>query len=212
MNSLRFKIYAIVFIILFIPLTVRAEPVKILAFGDSLTAGYGLDADQAYPEKLAMRLERKGYDIEMVNAGISGDTTTGGLNRLKWTLKQNPDIVLLALGANDALRFIDPSVPRKNLDDMLSILQERNIPTVLLGMYAPRNAGAAYTGKFDAIYPDLAKKYDVAAYYPFILEGVAMNPDLNLEDRVHPNDRGTDIMADNLLSVVEPLVKRQQNK
>ena len=138
----------------------------ILAFGDSLTAGYGVAPQDAFPVRLAARLKADGYVAEVTNAGISGDTTSGGLARLDWTLTDHPDIVLLELGANDALRGIDPKLARANLDAMLARLTAAHIKVLLIGMEAPGNWGADYQKSFDAIYPDLAKKYGVPLY-PF---------------------------------------------
>lgn len=191
------------------PAGAKAESLKILAFGDSLTAGYGLPNGEAFPEKLEEKLQAKGYDVDVINAGLSGETTSGGLNRLEWVLQQEPDIVLLGLGANDAMRFIDPEVTARNITAMLEILEGRDLSVLLLGMYAPRNSGPAYTEAFDALYPRLAEQFDVA-YYPFILEGVAMNQDLNLKDGIHPNEKGTDVIADNLLPYVEALLDKSE--
>ncbi|MGM0423004.1 MAG: arylesterase [Pseudomonadota bacterium] len=207
----RFKVYLLAFFAFFVffqPLAAAAEPVKILAFGDSLTAGYGLSNGEAFPEKLEEKLRDKGYQVDVINAGISGETTSGGLNRLEWVLQNEPDIVMLGLGANDAMRFIDPKIVEQNLTQMLEILQDRDLDVLLLGMYAPRNSGPAYTKSFDAIYPRLAEQFNIA-YYPFLLEGVAMDPDLNLKDRVHPNEKGTEVIADNLLPRVEKLLQNE---
>lgn len=178
--------------------TAKADTYKILAFGDSLTAGYGLDQGKSYPDKLQEKLLVLGYDVKVINAGVSGETTTGGLNRLDWTMQHNPDLVVLALGANDALRFIDPDLTYRNLDSMIVKIKDRGAKVLLLGMVAPRNGGAEFTQKFDAIYPRLAKVHDIPLY-PFILEGVATKPDLNIHDGVHPNEKGTEIIANNVL-------------
>jgi acyl-CoA thioesterase-1 len=207
----RFKVYLVAiftFFAFFHPLTALADPVKILAFGDSLTAGKGLPNGDAFPEKLEKKLQDKGYHVDVINAGLSGETTSGGLNRLEWVLQNEPDIVMLGLGANDAMRFIDPDLVEQNLTGMLEILQRRNLDVILFGMYAPRNSGPVYTKRFDALYPRLAKQFNVT-YYPFLLEGVAMDPDLNQQDRIHPNEKGTGIIADNLLPLVENLLKNE---
>lgn len=206
-----FKPYVLIFLFLLLPLSAHAEPYKILAFGDSLTAGYGLDQGQAYPDKLEKKLRAMGYDVEIVNAGVSGETTTGGLNRLDWTMKHNPDLVMLALGANDALRFIDPGLTKKNLDQMISKIKAYDADVFLLGMLAPRNIGEDFIKRFDTIYPDLAKEYDIPLY-PFILEGVATNPDLNLKDGLHPNNKGTEIIADRILPYLRDILDSQQIK
>jgi acyl-CoA thioesterase-1 len=196
--SWGFKAYVVFMALFFTPSTAKADTYKILAFGDSLTAGYGLDQGKSYPDKLQEKLLVLGYDVKIINAGVSGETTTGGLNRLDWTMQHNPDLVVLALGANDALRFIDPDLTYRNLDSMIVKIKDRGAKVLLLGMVAPRNGGAEFTQKFDAIYPRLAKVHDIPLY-PFILEGVATKPDLNIHDGVHPNEKGTEIIANNVL-------------
>ncbi len=178
---------------------------RIVAFGDSLTAGYGLPRDQAFPARLAARLKHDGYDIEMQNAGVSGDTSSGGLARLDWTLRDHPDLVLLELGANDALRGTDPKLTRANLDAILARLASRHIKVLLIGMKAPGNWGPAYQKSFDAIYPDLARKYDVALY-PFFLDGVALDEKLNQADMLHPNAAGVAVIVGRIAPVVERLL------
>ena len=178
----------------------------VLAFGDSLTAGYGMSPQEAYPAQLEEQLKAKGHDVKIINAGVSGDTTTGGLNRLDWALKHNPDLVLLGLGANDALRHLPPDLALKNLSGIIAKLQEQGKDIILLGMYAPRNFGPGYTKKFDGIYTALADQYDVPLY-PFLLEGVFGNPALNLTDGLHPNDKGAEIIARNLLPFVEEFLE-----
>ena len=175
-----------------------AGPVRILALGDSLTAGYGLPQAQGFTVQLERALRAKGYDAQVINAGVSGDTTAGGLARLEWALGDNPDIVVVALGANDTLRALDPAGTRQNLDGILATLKQRNIPTLLVGMFAPPNLGRDYGDRFNAIYPDLAKKYDVPLY-PFFLEGVALDRKLNQEDGMHPNAAGVAIMVEGIL-------------
>ncbi len=205
-----FKVYLFVALFMIIGSAAMAEPYKILAFGDSLTAGYGMSPQDAYPAQLETKLKAAGYDVKIQNAGVSGDTTTGGLNRLDWSLQNKPDLVLLGLGANDALRNLNPDIPEKNLDQMLSTLQDREIDVLLLGMYAPRNFGPRYTSFFDSIYPDLADKYDVPLY-PFLLDGVFGNPTLNLTDGLHPNQKGAEVMADKLLPFVREFLESEDN-
>lgn len=178
---------------------------RIVAFGDSLTAGYGLPQDQAFPSLLAARLKHDGYDVEMQNAGVSGDTTSGGLARLDWTLRGHPDLVLLELGANDALRGIDPKLTRANLDAILARLAGRHIKVLLIGMKAPGNWGPGYQKSFDAIYPDLARKYGVPLY-PFYLDGVALDEKLNQGDMLHPNAAGVAVIVGRIAPVVERLL------
>jgi acyl-CoA thioesterase I len=183
--------------------TGQAAPLKIMAFGDSLFAGYGLSSDSDnIPSRLEAALKADGHDVKVVNAAVSGDTTTDGLARLDWSLADKPDLLLLELGANDALRGQDPDTAKANLDQILSRLKAANIPVVLCGMIAPRNLGAAYSAKFDPMYKELADKYQVPLY-PFILDGVALNPGLNQGDGMHPNKDGAAIVAQRLLPVVE---------
>lgn len=186
-----------------------AETYKILAFGDSLTAGYGLPSGQAFPDKLEVKLKAAGYDVKVINAGVSGETTSGGLNRLDWTLKHDPDLVLLGLGANDALRFLPPDLAYQNLEAMIQNIQSRGIQILLLGMYAPRNSDPRYIQKFDRIFPTLAQKYNIPLY-PFLLEGVALNPAYNLADGVHPNNQGTEIIANNLFPYMIHIIKHSK--
>jgi acyl-CoA thioesterase-1 len=182
-----------------------ARTPAILAFGDSLTAGYGLPANEAFPARLAARLKDQGVDVKMINGGVSGDTTTDGLARLDWALADKPDFVILALGANDALRGIDPKIVRANLDAMIGRIQASGAKLLLLGMVAPANWGADYEREFDRIYPELAKAHNVPLY-PFFLDGVAMNPQLNQADGMHPNERGVAIMVDRIAPLVAKLV------
>jgi acyl-CoA thioesterase-1 len=173
----------------------------ILDFGDSLTAGYGLPEGQAFPARLQAWLCRQGIFTQVVNAGVSGDTTAGGLTRLDWALADKPDLVILALGANDALRGIDPAIVRANLDKMMRKIEAAGAKLLLLGMRAPPNWGEAYRRDFDRIFPDLAHAHRVPLY-PFILEGVAMQPQLNQADGLHPNARGVTVLVDHIGPVV----------
>ncbi|WP_417318183.1 arylesterase [Emcibacter sp.] len=181
----------------------------ILAIGDSLTAGYGLPPGEGYPEQLAKALESKGESINMVNAGVSGDTSSGGLARLEWVLDSidggGPDLVILEFGANDALRGIDPAITRENLDRMLAILRARKIPILFAGMIAPPNMGPDYANKFNLIYPQLAEKYDVE-FYPFFLNGVAGELHLNQSDGMHPNTKGVQEIVKGILPHIQPLL------
>ena len=181
----------------------QGAPVKIMAFGDSLFAGYGLSSDaDNIPSQLEAGLKADGHDVKMINAAVSGDTTTDGLARLDWSLADKPDLVLLELGANDALRGQDPDKAKANLDQILSRLKAANVAVVLCGMVAPRNLDQSYRAKFDPIYKELADKYQVPLY-PFILDGVAMDPALNQGDGIHPNKAGAALIAKKLLPVVE---------
>jgi len=182
-----------------------AEPVKILALGDSLTAGYGLPEADAFTTRLQTALKDKGYDVQVINAGVSGDTTAGGRARLDWALGDQPDVAVVELGANDGLRGLDPASTRENLDAILTVMKERKVPTLLAGMYAPRNLGREYGDRFNAIYPELAAKHDVPLY-PFFLEGVALDPKLNQEDGMHPNAKGVAIVVDGILPHLTALI------
>ena len=168
-----------------------AEPVKLVVLGDSLAAGYGLEEGDAFPAKLQTALRAKGIDVTVVNAGVSGDTAKQGLERLDWAVEPDADAVIVELGANDALRGIDPNETRASLEKIISRLRSRKIPIMIAGMLAPPNMGAAYKELFDRIYPSLAGEHGLRLY-PFFLEGVATEPDYNLEDGIHPNARGVD--------------------
>jgi acyl-CoA thioesterase I len=177
----------------------------ILDFGDSLTAGYGLPAGEAFPARLEGWLHKRGIEARVVNAGVSGDTTAGGLARLDWALSDKPDFVILALGANDALRGIDPSNVRDNLEKMLRKIEASGAKVLLIGMLAPPNWGEDYKRAFDRIFPELAKAYHLPLY-PFFLEGVAMKPELNQADGLHPNERGVAVLVDRIAPVVAGLI------
>jgi acyl-CoA thioesterase-1 len=192
-------------ILLLAAMPALAKTPEILAFGDSLTAGLGLSASAAFPAQLQARLKSEGVDVKIVNAGVSGDTTTDGLARLDWALADKPDFVILALGANDALRGIDPKIVRANLDKMIDKIQASGAKILLLGMLAPANWGQQYEHEFDAIYPDLATAHGVPLY-PFFLEGVAMNSALNQPDGIHPNERGVAVMVDHIAPLVAKMV------
>ena len=183
------------------------RPVNIVAFGDSLTAGYGLAANEAFPAQLQRALEAKGMAATVVNAGVSGDTTAGGLSRLDWSVPDGTDAVILELGANDALRGFDPALTRKTLDAILHRFRERKIPVLLCGMLAPPNLGAEYGRAFNAIYPDLAAETG-AILYPFFLTGVAADPKLNQHDGLHPTAAGVAVIVARILPRVEELISR----
>jgi acyl-CoA thioesterase-1 len=177
----------------------------ILDFGDSLTAGYGLPAGQAFPARLEAWLHQQGIEVRVVNAGVSGDTTAGGLARLDWALTDKPDLVILALGANDALRGIEPSSVRENLDKMIGKIEASGAKVLLLGMLAPPNWGEEYRHAFDQIFPERAYIHHLPLY-PFFLEGVAMQPELNQPDGLHPNERGVAVLVDRIAPVVARLL------
>lgn len=193
--------------ILAAPAASAERTLRLVAVGDSLTAGYGLPAKDSFPAQLEALLRQRGLDVQLVNAGVSGDTTSGGLARFDWSVPEGTDGVILELGANDALRGLDPVAAEKALDVMLSRLQERRIPVLLAGMYAPRNLGPEYVTAFDAIYPRLAEKYGTV-FYPFFLEGMMGVPALDLGDGLHPNAEGVNVIARGILPKVEELITR----
>lgn len=181
-------------------------PLKVVALGDSLTAGYGLSAAAAFPARLQKALAERGIDAEIVNAGVSGDTASGGRDRLDWSVPEGTAAVILELGANDALRGVAPEVTRAALDDILTRLKARNIPVLLAGMYAGRNFGADYTEAFDRIYPELAEAHGVPLY-PFFLDGVAGEARLNQRDGIHPTAEGVDEIVRRILPTVERFLR-----
>jgi acyl-CoA thioesterase I len=178
------------------------KPIKVVVLGDSLSAGLGLPASAAFPERLQNTLQVKGIDIDMVNAGVSGDTSSGGRDRLDWSVPDGTQAVIVELGANDALRGIDPNVTRSALTDILTRLKARGIAVMLCGMVAPPNYGSDYSARFNAIYPDLAKSFGVPLY-PFFLQGVAADARLNQADGLHPTAEGVDVIVKNILPTVE---------
>jgi len=187
-----------------------AAPVRILAFGDSLTQGYGLPPGQDYPTVLQQALRSRGLDVVVVNAGVSGETSAGGRARLDWSLadpKGMPDAAIVELGANDGLRGLPVSEMEKNLDAILGTLKVRDIRVLFTGMKGPRNFGAEYAAEYDAVFPRLAKKYSVT-FYPFFLEGVALEPQLVQSDALHPNQAGVKEIVKRLAPIVDQLVRQ----
>lgn len=181
---------------------------KIVLFGDSLMSGYGLDKQFHLSSVLEKNLREKGFDVEILNASVSGDTTSGGLNRLNWLLeKREIDIVVLCLGANDMLRGIKPSIIKKNLNKIIEILQNKNVNILLAGMLSQESLGGEYKSKFDSIYPELAKKFRIS-FLPFLLDGIALNPEFNLNDGKHPNPKGVNLISDNLEEKLIYLLKK----
>jgi acyl-CoA thioesterase I len=183
------------------------QPVKIVVLGDSLTAGLGLPHDATFPARLRAALKARGQDVKITNAGVSGDTASGGLARVDWSVPEGTEAVILELGANDALRGIDPKVTHAALDRLISHLNERGIAILLCGMRAPRNMGQDYARAFDAIFPALAKAHDLL-FYEFFLDGVAIDPKLNQKDGLHPNADGVEVIVQRLLPKVEELIAR----
>ena len=187
------------------PAAAPAKSVKMVVLGDSLSAGLGLSAAAAFPARLQKALDDKGIKVDMVNAGVSGDTTSGGRDRLDWSIPEGTELVIVELGANDALRGTDPAVTRAALSDILTRLKARKIAVLLCGMVAPPNYGSDYANRFNAIYPDLAKAFDVPLY-PFFLDGVAAEKKLNQADGIHPTAEGVDLIVKNILPTVEALL------
>jgi acyl-CoA thioesterase I len=192
------------------PPAALAAPLRILALGDSLTQGYGLPPETDFPTKLEEALKAKGLDVSVINAGVSGDTSAGGLARLDYSLgdsSSQPDAAIVELGANDGLRGLPVDAMEQNLDAILMTLKDRKIPVLFAGMKGPRNYGADYARRFDAVYPRLARKYGVV-FYPFFLEGVALQPKLIQADGLHPNPEGVQVIVSMILPKVMELVDR----
>lgn len=183
----------------------QAAPLRILALGTSLTQGYGVPPGEDFTAVLEAQLNAAGDHVKLINAGVSGDTSAGGLSRVDWSLADHPDAAIVELGSNDALRGLAPAETQKNLTAVLSKLQAAHVPVLLVGMLAPRNLGPEYAATFDAIYPALAKKYN-AILYPFMLDGVAVNPKLNQADGIHPNPAGVKIIVGKMLRYARRLV------
>jgi acyl-CoA thioesterase I len=181
---------------------VGATPLKMVVLGDSLSAGYGLSGSDAFPAKLQKALKARGIDVDMTNAGVSGDTSSGGRDRLDWSVPEGTQAVIVELGANDALRGTDPGITRTALSDIVARLKARRIAVLLCGMVAPPNYGEDFAARFNSIYPDLAKTAGVPLY-PFFLEGVAADARLNQADGMHPTAEGIDVIVRNILPTVE---------
>jgi len=187
------------------PHATKADEIRLLAFGDSLSAGYGLALGEGFTDQLGMALRKEGLDVKVLNGGVSGETTAGGLARLDWMLSDEPDAVIVELGANDGLRGLDPDETQANLDAILNKLNQHNIPALLTGMLAPPNLGSEYGEDFNGLYPMLANRHDVL-FYPFFLEGVAGNPEFNQEDAIHPNAKGVAEIIRRILPSVKELL------
>ena len=202
----RALLLAAVLAALLAPAPARAARV-IVALGDSLTAGLGVAADEAYPARLQARLGREGFDYRVVNAGVSGDTSAGGLRRLPWVLRAAPEVAIVALGANDGLRGQDPRATRENLERIVARLRRAGARVLLAGMHVPPNYGPEFARAFAAVYPAVARRASVALM-PFLLEGVAADPRLNQADGIHPNAAGHQVIADRLWPPLHPLLRR----
>jgi acyl-CoA thioesterase-1 len=185
----------------------KPAPIRILGLGDSLMQGYGLPPGTDFPTKLAQALKARGLDATVINAGVSGDTSAGGLARLDWSLTDRPDAAIVEFGANDALRGLPPADMERNLDGILAKLKAHGIPVLLAGMMSPRNMGPAYAEQFDAVFPRLAKKYG-ALLYPFFLDGVALHPEYVQPDGLHPNPEGVEMMVARITPMVMELAAK----
>ena len=188
-----------------------AATIRILALGDSLTAGYGLAAEAAFPARLEQALRAEGRDVRVINAGVSGDTTAGGLARLDWSLADKPDFAIVELGANDGLRGLDPKLTQANLDAILTRLEQRGIPVLLTGMLAPPNYGRDFETAFKSVFTALAARHKVV-FYPFFLEGIAGDAKLNQPDGLHPTAKGVEVIVSRILPAVRRLLEQQGGK
>jgi acyl-CoA thioesterase-1 len=211
MNPARFKQLALfaLWLSVLCGQAVAAAPLRLLAFGTSLTQGYGLPPGTELPAVLERELGAAGIAVKIINAGVSGDTAADGLSRIDWSLADHPDAAIVELGSNDALRGIDPSQTQKNIAAVLAKLKAAHVPVLLLGMKAPRNLGPDYVAVFDAMYPKLARDYG-AILYPFVLDGVALDPALNQSDGLHPDPAGVRVIAARLLPDVKRLIAEAQ--
>ena len=187
----------------------NTKPIHLVAFGDSLSAGYGLRSSQSFPAQLQKELKARGHDVVVSNGGVSGDTTADGLARITWAIGNDADAVILEFGGNDALRGIDPKVTRANLEKILAKLAEKHIPVLLAGMRSPANWGDTYAEDFDAIFPDLAKQHALL-FYPFFLDGVVLDAKLNQDDGMHPNSKGVAQIVRSMLPSVEELISKAE--
>jgi acyl-CoA thioesterase-1 len=187
-----------------------AAETRLLVLGDSLTAGYGLPAEQAFPVRLEKALRERGLDVRVLNAGVSGDTTAGGLARLDWALGDHPQAAIVELGANDGLRAIDPAETRANLDAIVKRLKDKGVAVLVAGMLAPPNLGREFSRDFNAIFPEIAAKHG-ALLYPFFLDGAATNPQFNQGDGIHPNARGVDVIVAGILPSVIKLLEQARD-
>jgi acyl-CoA thioesterase-1 len=188
-----------------------AKPLRIVAFGDSLTSGYGLRSSQSFPVQLQKALRKRGHNVVVTNAGVAGDTTANGVERLGWAVPSGTDAVIVELGANDALRGIDPKVTRVNMEKIIADLKERHIPILLAGMRSPANWGDRYAEDFDAVFPELARANGLI-FYPFFLEGVVLDTKLNQDDGMHPSGKGVAEIVKRMLPSVEELIARAQSQ
>lgn len=186
----------------------ESDMATIVAVGDSLTAGYGLQESQAYPFLLEQKLQQDGYRYRVVNAGVSAETSSGTLSRIEWILTLDPDVVILETGANDGLRGIDPGLVEENIRKILQELERKEVTVILVGMKMVRNLGPLYVRRFNSLYPKLAKEFDVE-FMPFFLKGVAMRKELNIADGIHPNEEGYRVIIENLYPMVVKVLNKR---
>ncbi len=208
---MRLYAFLFVFILAAAPGLAQADTIRILALGDSLTAGYGLAPGEGFPARLEAALTARGHDVTVIDAGVSGDTASAGQARLEWSLGEGADAAIVELGGNDALRGLPPESTSKALGQIIEALRARDIPVLLAGMQAPPNLGPRYGEAFNAIFPALAKQHDILLY-PFFLDGVAAEPDLNQADGIHPTAEGIDIIVQRILPSVEALIDLAQSR
>ncbi len=204
------RLFSLIFLLISLSAFIKAEdPPVVMVFGDSIAAGYGLDLDDAFPAQMQRIADEEGVEVEIINSGLSGETSSGGLRRVDWVLQQHVDIFVLELGGNDGLRGIDPEVTKNSLQQIMDKVRETypNVQIILAGMEAPPNMGDSYTSQFRTVFSDLAKSNDVI-FMPFILEDVAGEPDLNLPDGIHPTEEGHEIIAKNLWPYVLEALER----
>lgn len=205
-NGLLLFVTMVMFAAILSPQPVNASSMRVVMFGDSITAGYGLPPSAALPRLLGEKLQADGLDVVVENAGVSGDTTAGGLSRLDWAVQGQPDLVIVALGGNDGLRGIDPAETRRNMMAIIESLTSKDIPVLIAGMLAPPNLGNEYAEKFNPLFAEVAANAEVA-FYPFLLDGVAAEPSLNQSDGIHPNAEGAAIIAARMSGPVAELLR-----
>lgn len=197
MDYIKKLTFTIFFFISFVVNTAHSKTTKVIVFGDSLIAGYGLLKEDGFVNQLQNKINHSKINLKLINSGVSGETSTGLLNRFKWVLEEEYDAVIISIGANDALRGINPIITYRNIENILIHLKKNKIPTMLIGMKAPSNLGKEYVNEFNAIYPSLSKKYDVF-FYPFFLKDVALEPSYNQKDMIHPNKKGVVKIVENI--------------
>jgi len=197
MDYIKKLTFTIFFFISFVVNTAHSKTTKVIVFGDSLIAGYGLLKEDGFVNQLQNKINHSKINLKLTNSGISGETSTGLLNRFKWVLEEEYDAVIISIGANDALRGINPIITYRNIENILIYLKKNKIPTMLIGMKAPSNLGKEYVNEFNAIYPSLSKKYNVF-FYPFFLKDVALEPSYNQKDMIHPNKKGVVKIVENI--------------